>query len=645
MNSYDEAGQAGNWTSDGIWSLGAPPTASDDAFIGGAGDFRVTSDQSETVNSIGVASGEQLEIGGGSTLTAVSGTVLAANDQGHSYGIDGIVYVDPGATFSVGDAVVNFDSIDVDDGTLALTGAVSFVGIGTINLGVENTIFQFTPGDINGGDLSNEGNTIQGGGRISVYNLDNAAGAIIAQQEGGDWLDISTQIFTNEAAIDITELATLDLGADGATQSLTNTGTVVIGYSQGGPGLGQDATLAISGNYTINGTGQIDLDADGASIVSDLSSGDTFTNGGSSSIRDYVTGQIGNGSGVAAGFNLTFVNDGAVYATGTAVTLTINTGANTVSDPGGLMEADDYATLILDSPIQMGVFLFRGISPPPGGTIEATTGGSVDIYSTVASGPPSSSGQVVADVGSVVWVESGGSVSAPIVINGSTGLAFGVVNLESGGAISGEITFNGPNGVFDDYATNAATYDFAGGGGVINFASHGDTADIANTGGVWDVFHGSRDTVSVNAAQASVIGRADTISATAGSLVRLANTGVNGDAFTGSDDVVRLYNAQVTLNGASDTIHFQGSDAIVANGQSNAFVFGEALGVSSITGFQTNERLRLSAADWSSFSALQASHDLFQSGNNTVIEISASDMLTLVNTQVSQLSATNVKFQ
>ena len=84
-----------------------------------------------------------------------------------------------------------------------------------------------------------------------------------------------------------------------------------------------------------------------------------------------------------------------------------------------------------------------------------------------------------------------------------------------------------------------------------------------------------------------------------------------------------------------------------ANGQSDAFVFGADLGISSITGFEPTERLRLSAADWTNFAALQTSGDLFSSanGNNTVIEISATDMLTLVDTQVSQLSATNVKFQ
>jgi hypothetical protein len=165
-------------------------------------------------------------------------------------------------------------------------------------------------------------------------------------------------------------------------------------------------------------------------------------------------------------------------------------------------------------------------------------------------------------------------------------------------------------------------------------------------GGNQQVFHGSHDTVGVNASQVSAIGRSDTVTATAGSLVRLANTGTDDDSVSGSDDTIVLNNAEVTLNGSSDTIRLSSSDAdaLSANGQSEAFVFGAALGVSSIAGFETNERLRLSASDWSDFGALQASHDLFQSGTNTIIEISASDMLTPVDTQVSQLSATNVKF-
>ena len=187
-------------------------------------------------------------------------------------------------------------------------------------------------------------------------------------------------------------------------------------------------------------------------------------------------------------------------------------------------------------------------------------------------------------------------------------------------------------------------YQTPGGGDTIT-ASRRSAANLSGTNGEWDTFHGSYDTIGVNLAQVSVIGRADTITASAGSQVRNANTGTDSDTVTGSDVTLVLNNADTTLNGSSDTIRFAGTDALTASGQSNAFVFGADLGVSSITGFEANERLRLSIADWSNFAALQASGDLFQSNNNVVIEISATNMLTLVNTQVSELSATDVKFQ
>jgi len=702
MSLYDEADERGDWQDDEIWSLGAKPTAAQDAFIGGANAFRVTSNQAVTVNSVGVGYNQQLEIGGASTFTATNGTVLGPNDQGHSYGIDGILYVDADSTFYVGDALVNFGQVNVGSpgfgataGQITLNGAVAFTGIGVVDLGGETTSAWYA-GNITGGDLSNEGNTIEGVGLISLSSLDNAAGTIDAQDISGFSLTISAATFTNSATLEINQQATMDLGLDGATQSMTNTGTINIGYYDGFQNSGADATLAISGNYTINGTGSINFGGDDEHIVSDGTAGDTFTNGAQSSIHADFSGKIGNGDGVTDADNLTFYNYGDVFATDAA--LAIDTGGNTVYDTGGLLEADDSGNLVIDSPTQMGQYysLFLGSSPPPGGTIEATSGGTVEINSTVANGPPSkviairqSSGQVVADTGSTVAIQSGGAVAVPIQINGRAGWApGGVVDLDDGGAITGAITFNGAGGTFNDSSAAAATFDFAGGGGTINFASSGNTADIggaggsgdnvtgsgetinetsaevsvvgggntitanrhssaslSDTNGILDLFHGSYDTVSVSSAEVSVIGRADTITATAGSLVRLANTGTDDDVFTGSDDVLRLNNSETALNGSSNTVHFAGSDSVVANGQSNAFVFGADLGVSSITGFEANERLRLSLDDWTNFAALQASGDLFQSGNNAVIEISATDMLTLVNTQVSELSATNVKFQ
>ena len=57
--------------------------------------------------------------------------------------------------------------------------------------------------------------------------------------------------------------------------------------------------------------------------------------------------------------------------------------------------------------------------------------------------------------------------------------------------------------------------------------------------------------------------------------------------------------------------------------------------------FNTTDLLYLSASDWSSFSALQSSGDLFQSGADLHIKISATNDLTLVNTQLTTLSASN----
>jgi hypothetical protein len=189
---------------------------------------------------------------------------------------------------------------------------------------------------------------------------------------------------------------------------------------------------------------------------------------------------------------------------------------------------------------------------------------------------------------------------------------------------------------------NLADVYVAGGGDTIN-SGRRSSAILTSTYGDQDTFHGSHDTVTVADAQASVIGRSDTIKATAGSLVRLANTGTDDDIVT-DDDILRLNNAETTLNGSSDTVRFAGSDAVTAKGQSDAFVFSADPGISSITGFEPNERLRLSAADWTNFAALQASHDMFQSQNNVIIEVGA-DTLTLVNTQISELPATDVKFR
>jgi autotransporter-associated beta strand protein len=246
-------------------------------------------------------------------------------------------------------------------------------------------------------------------------------------------------------------------------------------------------------------------------------------------------------------------------------------------------------------------------------------------------------GGVTIDSGTLDLAVAGAGGSGPVTF--AAGSSGDVVEFNN--ALGQCSNVFGSDGTVD---LNLADVNLSGGGDTIT-SGRRSSANLSNTNGDQDTFHGSFDTVGVNDAQVSVIGRSNTITATAGSLVRNSNTGTEDDTVTGSDVTLVLNNAETTLNGSSDTVRFASSDAVIANGQSDAFVLGADFGVSSITGFEANERLRLSVADWSNFAALQASGDLFQSNNNVVIEIGATNMLTLVNTQLSEFSATNVKFQ
>ena len=123
-----------------------------------------------TVNSVGVANGDQLEISYDTSLTAADGTVLGADDQDNTYGIDGLVYVDADATFSVGDAILDFGTVFLGGAGLrrpaavmGLNGAVAFTGSGDIDIG-GGTTSAWWSGDIFGDGLTNHGQTFEGAG-------------------------------------------------------------------------------------------------------------------------------------------------------------------------------------------------------------------------------------------------------------------------------------------------------------------------------------------------------------------------------------------------------------------------------------------------------------------------------------------------
>ena len=248
-----------------------------------------------------------------------------------------------------------------------------------------------------------------------------------------------------------TTTGTVDLGADGATGTMTDTGSVAV-YG--------DSDLAIRGNYTVTGSGDIYFKGAGAEITSDGKAAATFTN--KTNIEAAASGQIGD-QGIESANDLTFVNTGNVVASGSGVTLTLNTGSLTINDGGGLLEAEDDAILAINSNVDTGQ---PSSGSPPGGTIETASGGTVTLSAEVADGVSGSSvpGQVVIDGGTFEML-AGSSVSVPI-----------------------KFTAAGTLEILD-----VATVSVSGSNGTIT-ASSGD--NISLTSGTGDTFTGADFTVT-----------------------------------------------------------------------------------------------------------------------------------------------------
>ena len=688
---------AGNWETADDWGQGAMPITMMDAAIGGFNTTQVTLSDDVLVYSISVNASSKLSILGGHTLTAMHGTFINPADSLFLYnGNQGTLNINPGATLLVGSGSLgvtftNSGSLNVGldlgfGGTGHFTygsGAnLTLDGGGHINLGSYSNQ-TFSTGVISGGDeVINVNNTIAGGGLVSGVLLDNkAAGSIIAtQSDGDDPILRATNGFTNEGNLYVADRATMNFGLDGATESLVNSGVVFLGYD--GTTAGLQGDLAISGNYAVSGTGTIRFKGAGSRIVSDGVSADTFTN--KSSIIALASGQIGD-AGVYGGVeDLTFVNSGSVAVSSAGVTLTLNTGTNKIADGGGLLEAENQATLVIDSPVTTGQFYLLAQVPPPGGTIEATTGGTVDIAAAVTSGVTfhfpflTVPGQVVVDTGSSVVVQSGGSVQIPIKINGASGATpGGTLTLQSGGAISGTITFNGAGGVFHDTNSAARTFNFAGGGGAIQFSSSGNTANISKTTGVWDSVTGSHQTiaetsaqvsvvggtntisfiggtgnqaslfstngnwdtvngaggqVNVTSSQVSVVGGSNTIAATAGSTMSLYSTAGNWDAVNGSSDQILLTTAQAAITGGSDTIAMNAGSSVSLSGTNGNW---DAVNGSKDQIIMTHAEAAITGGSNTEWASAGSSASLFGTAGNWDTFNGSSDQITLNNAQAS----------
>jgi hypothetical protein len=566
------------------------------------------------------------------------------------------IFIDSGSSLTVGAISGAKASLLVEDGSLTTKDAIGAGVLNQVTVGSGST--WTADGEVIGGTVSSDG-VISGGQSMLDLTGFLAQGGSVAigdlSASGGIWflsnLDAAGGVATVGA---ITLLASVpvddavEMGVGGgfnvSAQSVTgpdagnDQGLLYVDGSNPKNSSSQDTSSFLKVKGEISGFAKIEVEAEGLITAGSVDVG-----------AIYIQNAVFEIAGDATASSET-MTDGA---------LTVG-GVDTVNGPMNIDGGFSATTLVSDDGLTLGAGASVTI-----GTYEA---GAIVVNGIRAwlkiEGAPNTVDITLNGAGSKLFLddavyqvagsgETFTALDASLAVNGDADIfnLNGTSTLSLSGFSSGATISVLDDSVADVNGSGAAVTAAAGatlsvtGGGDTISSDRRTSANLFGTDGDWDLFHGSYDAVGVNASQVSVIGRSDTVTATAGSLVRLANTGTDDDVFTGSDDVLRLNNAVVTVNGAPNTVRFAGSDAVTATDASDAFVFGADLGVSSIVGFEANERLRLSLTDWSNFTALQNSGDLIQSGVNAIIEISPTNVLTLVDTQVSELSVTNVKFQ
>ena len=578
---------SGSWQDPTKWSMSCMPIATpEDAYIGGVSNVvNATLATDAAVNSIGTGAGDSLEIQNNSTLIAWNGTQINSATVGSTLtGNAGSLIVDSGSKLQTDIAFNNSGVLALGQangfgaGTWYLGGvpALALSGGGRVTLGsggLSSGAIATDPNYPTG--LTNVDNTISGGGSIAVSAFDNQAhGTVVASQSGGNWLTINASTFSNEGVMNATTNATLNFGSYGATRALTNTGVVNIGWD--GANADTGARLAVSGTFTISGGGSLALRGAGAKIASDGLLAATFIN--QSNLGIQASAQVGD-IGVYSGNHLTFVNRGALIASGgTGVVATLDTGANTIDDGGGVLEAVGGATLAIKSNVTTGQSYTNGAAALPGGVIEAISGGKINLTAAITAGPPApsgstlASGKVVVQFAANLTILSGGSISTPVSIAGPAAqFGGGVVNVQAGGKLTGPVTFTSA-GAKLNLINVTASVSATGNGGIVSLSNskvslsggsetvtfggnEGNAVTLANTAGAWDTVNGSNGTVALNGAEASVVGGGNVVNAISGSKLSLYSTNGAWDTVNGSGLQIVFIKSESSLVGGGETVY------------------------------------------------------------------------------------------
>ena len=394
---------------------------------------------------------------------------------------------------------------------------------------------------------------------------------------------------------------------------MTNTGAIAI--------LG-GSDLAISGNYTITGSGDIYLK--GPAPRSPATGMRRRRSPTKAPSRRAPPAQIGD-QGIESDHDLTFVNAGAVVASGSGVTLTLNTGSHTIDDGGGLLEAEDDAILAIDSNVDTGQ---PSSGSPPGGTIEAGHDGTVKLSADVADGVSGSSvpGQVVID-GGVFELLAGSSVSVPIEFT-----AAGTLEILDVATVS----VSGSNGAIkassgDKISLTSGTGDTITGAGFTITASSGTKFTVGGNGlsGANDVVDGSHVTVGLEAnSHMSVVGSSDTITMAAGSDLAVSGSTDAITATTG-DKISLTSGTGDTITGAGFTVTASSGTKFTVGGNGLSGANDVVDGSHVTVGLDANSHM--SVVGSSDTITMAAGSDLAVSGSTDAITATTGDKISLTS--------------
>ena len=551
----------------------------------------------------------------------VEGADLLA-DFGGAVDNSGSIAVGVGASAELDGAVTNKGTVTVgaqrtDDGVtgvLSLLGATTFSGGGAIDMGQITVGFNTdivagggggglgggghivtyeSSGDIFGGSaLVNVDDAISGAGLISVNSFDNQAAASAGASFAGHALQIESSAIHNEGELFADAQTTLYLDLTGPSAWLVNSGQI---------DLAAGADLEVNDNLTDFGSGSINFNGAGAALTSDGFEPTTFTN--ENSIVATASAQIGD-VGIKSANDLTLVDYGSIIADGSGVTLTLDTGVNTIVDAGGLFEAEAGAELTIDSPVKTGHYEpitggpppqpHPSTSPAPQSTIEASSGGVVNINATIFDGATGSN-----------------QVNGRILINGGT------VNVAAGVSLGVPVAFTGA-------------------GGTLNLTNAPNDVVVNGAGGAINLSH----------ANADVTGGGFTVNETGVDWIAIGGNGAGGatDVVNGSGDTTTTHSASnVTIVGSHDTVDVGVRNALSLEGANDVVNLQELFGDMSLSGFAASDVLQLSKIDFADFQALQ-SH-MTQSGANTLITLDAHDVIKLTNVAASSSNGVAVQIR